>query len=104
MVLVSPWGFCSQKVVLLEFFVYIARDVSAIELLYYTPMPALIILGDIYYGVFRYWWLDIQSNTQISGAFFVCHIIPLGLFLPGSDFLLYAMSLVMIYTLIRLLF
>lgn len=45
-----------------------------------------------------------QTLTQISGAFFVCHIIPLGLFLPGSDFLLYAMSLVIIYTLIRLLF
>lgn len=40
---------------------------------------------------------------QISVAFSVCCIIPLGLFLPGSDFLRYAMSLVLIYTLIRLL-
>lgn len=44
-----------------------------------------------------------QKLMQISGAFSVCCIIPLGLFLPISDFLLYTMSLVLIYTLIRLL-
>lgn len=37
----------------------------------YTPMPALIILGDLYYGVFSCWWFDIQSNTYADFSSFL---------------------------------
>lgn len=36
----------------------------------YTPMPALIILGDIYYGVFRQF--DTQSKTYANFWSFLC--------------------------------
>lgn len=41
MVLVSPWGFRSQKVVLLDFFVYIACDVSTMVLKSLFPVASV---------------------------------------------------------------